>query len=308
MQWGKAQRRRMLSAPFSANSGDSASVTSQRRRRTQTIALVGVAALVVLYVVAYVDIRGSSWAGGGAGGEGKLCLHRRSTVLGASKASTTTEVVKGSDVAVIVMDMWNHHCCEAAEDRAALLAPHINNTVSTLRESGALIVHIPHNVIDFYAGTGARKRAQQYSGAKLPRPVRPMEERRSIVERTEPPVTVDNDPRMTCLCDAVPDPSRRYTRQTDIISIDDTRDAITSDPRELYGLFQAQGIKTVLYVGVHLNICVLWYRQTSLIPVQELGFETLIVRDLTDVLSEVQHPEQLHSEKNAAMLRHIEKH
>ena len=85
-------------------------------------------------------------------------------------------------------------------------------------------------------------------------------------------------------------------------------DVISDSAHEVYGYLRAHDITTVLYVGIHLNICVLWRREVSLMQVQKWGFSTVLVRDLTDVLSEVDSLGVPHDEKTRMMVDHVEQY
>ena len=55
-----------------------------------------------------------------------------------------------SSYAVVITDMWDKHWCDAATDRVAELACHINKFVTEARERGALIIHAPSDTMGFY--------------------------------------------------------------------------------------------------------------------------------------------------------------
>ena len=61
--------------------------------------------------------------------------------------------------AIIICDMWNTMRCKIPADRAAEMAPHMNEFVAAARDRGVLIIHSPSGNVDFYDGTAARKRA-----------------------------------------------------------------------------------------------------------------------------------------------------
>ena len=65
----------------------------------------------------------------------------------------------------------------------------------------------------------------------------------------------------------------------------------------LFFLF-AEQLFSLLSQGVHLNICVFWYRQSSLIQMIQWGFKSILVRDVTDALSETVNKDTQHYEKN----------
>ena len=104
----------------------------------------------------------------------------------------------------------------------------------------------------------------------------------------DPPLPVDS----ADACDTVPDhdhPKHErgmpypHTRQPDAIAIDQDRDVISADGRELYRYVRHRGIAHVLELGVHTNMCIL-NRTFSIKPMVRWGVEIALVRDLTDAM------------------------
>ena len=60
-------------------------------------------------------------------------------------------------------------------------------------------------------------------------------------------------------------------------------DAISDQGQEIYNLFEQRGIKNILYVGVHTNMCVLG-RSFGIRQMSRLGKNVALVRDLTDTM------------------------
>jgi hypothetical protein len=63
--------------------------------------------------------------------------------------------------AVIIMDMWDKHWCKGATQRVKELAGPINSFIKVLRDKGALIIHSPSDVVDFYERTTATSEERQ---------------------------------------------------------------------------------------------------------------------------------------------------
>ena len=64
-----------------------------------------------------------------------------------------------SEIAVILVDVWDNHWAKGAALRCAELAPKIDKVLRKARDAGVFIVHGPSDVIEFYKGSPARKRA-----------------------------------------------------------------------------------------------------------------------------------------------------
>ena len=96
--------------------------------------------------------------------EDKLVLAARSRVESSEGGGKFTVVCKQlqwkpSQTAIIVCDMWDQHWCKGATQRAAELAPRMNDAVAKARDKGVLIIHAPSGTVDYYKGHPARKRA-----------------------------------------------------------------------------------------------------------------------------------------------------
>lgn len=144
-------------------------------------------------------------------------------------------------------DMWDRHWCKGATARTRQMAPRMNELLSKLRQMGVLIVHGPSDTLDHYRDHPARRRVVEAKSA-LPSPEFPTREVNSL------PLPVDASDE-GCWCEPRCKPGRAWSRQIDAIEIDE-RDAIT-DSDDIFSLLSLRGIKNALFMGVHLNMCVL---------------------------------------------------
>src|SRR5580765_4570426 len=94
-----------------------------------------------------------------------LQLRLRSQGLGADALGhacwdvrTITKAVPAAETAIIICDMWDNHWSRGAAERAAAMAPRMNQVVLAARARGVQIIHAPSDTMDFYAGTPARQR------------------------------------------------------------------------------------------------------------------------------------------------------
>ena len=96
-------------------------------------------------------------------------------------------------------------------------------------------------------------------------------------------------------------------RQHPAITIADD-DIISDNGQEVYNYLVQQGIKNVIYVGVHTNMCVLG-RSFGIRQMTTLGFNTVLVRDLTDTMyNPRKSPFVEHAAGTDLVVKHVERH
>ena len=205
---------------------------------------------------------------------------------------------KPEETAAVVCDMWDRHWCKGATARVRELAPRINALLSTLRGAGVLVVHGPSDTLDFYRDHPARRRVVEAAQA-LPSPAFPARE----VNKHPLPVDASDE---GCWCEPRCKPGRAWSRQIDLIEIDE-RDAIT-DSEDIFSLYSLRGIKNAFVMGVHLNMCVLG-RPFTIRALLRRGFNVVLLRDLTDAMYNPAMPPFVdHFTGNDLVVEHIEKY
>jgi len=239
-----------------------------------------------------------------------LTLHLRSRSK-AGTASMSTVRWAPQETAFIVCDMWDDHWCKGAARRVGELAGPINQVLKTARERGALVIHAPSSTVAFYKDTPARKRAQQAPFAKSPVPLS-MDDRWDTKwcwpdKSREPDLPID-DSDMGCDCAEKCKIGKAWTRQIASIEIDPDKDAITDDGQETVNLLAQYGIKHVVIMGVHLNMCVLG-RPFAIRQLVHQGREVALVRDLTDTMyNSKMRPQVNHFAGTELVIEHVEKY
>jgi len=187
------------------------------------------------------------------------------------KVETAERKVPAAETALVLCDVWDKHWCRGANERLARMLPRMNAVVKALREAGVLIVHAPSDTMNFYKDSPARKRVLDAPKAEPPKPA----------DHPDPPLPIDASDQG---CDTPPDKSHRaWKRQHPAIEIDESRDAVSDNGRELCNLYRARGIKTILIMGVHTNMCVL-HRSFAIKRMVRWGLDVALVRDLTDTM------------------------
>lgn len=178
-----------------------------------------------------------------------------------------------SELAIVIMDMWDDHWAKGAALRCAKLAPKIDKVVRRAREAGVFIVHGPSDTIDFYKDSPARKRALDIDV------IAPDVE----VDIPDYPMPVDGSDGGSDTNDEHPVHTPLWTRQDKNIFIDESKDIISDEGDIVYSHFKKRGIKRIIYLGVHTNMCIL-HRSFAIKPMLRRGMECVLVRDLTDAL------------------------
>jgi lysophospholipase L1-like esterase/nicotinamidase-related amidase len=219
--------------------------------------------------------------------------------------------------AVIVCDMWDLHHCKNAVLREAEMAPRCDTFLGALRSRGVLVIHAPSGCMKAYEGTPARERARSAPPApNLPPGIGEWcrelpSESGAIYPIDQTDGGEDDDPREHVawaneLAARGLDPRQPWTRQTDLLHIDQDRDAISDSGVEIWNLLEARGVRHVLLLGVHVNMCVAG-RPFGLRQMAKNGKDVALVRDLTDSMYNPRRwPFVSHVQGTALFIRHAE--
>jgi len=205
-----------------------------------------------------------------------------------------------NETAIIICDMWDQHWCKGATERVAEMAPLMNKVVTDARGRGMLIVHAPSDCMEYYKGHPARKLGQKYKDKKAKNLI--SNNKLESEENAEWPIDQSDEG-----CDCSPECKQRiaWTKQIDIIEINN-QDAISDSGVEIAGLFQKRGIKNVILMGVHTNMCVIG-RSFGLRNMVRLGYNVTLMRDLTDTMYDSkQWPFVSHFTGNSLITEYIE--
>jgi nicotinamidase-related amidase len=199
------------------------------------------------------------------------------------------------ETALVLCDVWDHHWCRGAVERLEAMLPRMNEVVRMAREAGVQIVHAPSETMPFYAGSPAR---QRIAGIPLVEPPPP-------IDHEEPPLPVDTSQGSSDTGE--PDWYKAWSRQHPAIDVDEERDAISDDGREVFSFFHARGIRHMLLMGVHTNMCVL-NRSFAIKQMVRWGVEIALIRDLTDAMyNPAFSPYVSHDEGTQLVIGYIEK-
>jgi len=231
--------------------------------------------------------------------KGKIMLSARSRVereKGSDQWEETT-VAEGlliGETAIIICDMWDKHWCTGADKRAEELARKMAPVVNKAREKGIQIIHAPSSTMPFYAGWPQRQRMMLAPEVPKPEPL----------DLPDHPLPIDDSDGG---CDTDDESYSAWTRQSPHIEIGEY-DGISDDGNEIYNFFKEQGIKGIIMMGVHTNMCVL-NRSFAIKQMRRWGIDCLLVRDLTDAMYDPKDaPYVSHDEGTELVVQHIEKY
>ncbi len=186
------------------------------------------------------------------------------------------QVFSGSQLAILVMDVWNSHPDPEMASRGSALIPRINEALAAARALGITVIFCP-NEVPAPAGANTTVFARLANRAYVDNgfnPPLPSYTDSSIGDMV--PIGYDSvyAPRFTTYTGQHPD---LVVAPGDLASI---------SRQQIYNYCAAHGITHLLYMGVAANMCVCCTRETSMIPMKRFcGLEPILVRDLTDSMT-----------------------
>jgi nicotinamidase-related amidase len=245
---------------------------------------------------------------------------QKETVAGSSQfeRSTIAATWKAKETAIIVCDVWDKHHSINAVRRMEEFVPRMNDLLIVGRNSGATIIHSPSDCMAAYEKHPARQRAiaaptagRQPDDVKLWCSKIPAEEQ-AMYPIDQSDGGSDDDPaehekwaaELTALGRNAGLP---WQAQSPLVTIDDAADFISDRGDEVWNILEARGIKNVILVGVHTNMCVLG-RPFGLRQMVRNGKNVVLMRDLTDCMyNPKQWPYVDHFTGNDLIISHVER-
>ena len=222
------------------------------------------------------------------------------------------------ETAFIVCDMWDLHHCYNAVKREKEMAPTMERVLKAAREQGAVIIHAPSSCMDAYKDHPARKRATATARSKtLPAEIASWCYKIPAEEKGTYPIDQadggeDDDPAehkkwADELTAKGRNPKAPWKSQIDVLTIAD-RDYISDNGEEIWSILEDRGVKNVVLMGVHLNMCVLG-RPFGLRQMAKNGKVVALMRDMTDTMYNPQRsPYVSHFAGTDLMVEHVEKY
>ena len=205
--------------------------------------------------------------------------------------------VSTQKMAMIITDMWDQHWCKSATTRVGQIARIMEPLLVKARAAGILIIHAPSETMNYYANSQGRRFA-----IEAPHAVRPIE-----LDIEYPPLPID-DSDDGCDCDTPGEVAHRaWSRETELLSLA-PGDVISDDGAEIYNVLKHRNIDTVLFTGVHANMCVL-NRSFGIRQLSKWGIPCVLVRDLTDAMyNPARKPYVSHAAGTELVIEYIEKY
>jgi nicotinamidase-related amidase len=209
---------------------------------------------------------------------------------------TLTKELPIRETAIIICDMWDKHWCPSASKRCDALAHKMAPVIAAAHARGIAVIHAPSECMEFYKDTPQRRRMQALPRVQPPK----------SLPLSDPPLPVDASDE-GCDDDPPVKPYRAWTRQHPAIPIADT-DVISDDGAEVYSFLRQRGIKNLIIMGVHTNMCVLG-RSFAIRQMTRWGIRCVLVRDLTDAMYNPKKPPFVsHQQGTELVIEHIEKY
>ncbi len=220
--------------------------------------------------------------------------------------------------AVIVCDMWDQHHCLNAVLRERELAPRMNELLIKLRKQGVLVIHAPSSCMAAYKDHPGRKMARSAPrAANLPPDIGVWCDKLPVEHSVKYPLDqsdggCDTEPaaqarHLDSLKAQGRNPNTPWLAEIDVLRIE-PGDAISDSGVEIWNLLEQHGIKNIMLVGVHTNMCVLG-RPFGLRQLARHGKHVVLVRDLTDTMyNPARWPYVSHFEGTARIIEHIERY
>lgn len=233
-------------------------------------------------------------------------LQRRVETLpqsGMVQVVVETHEWKAAETAIVICDMWDNHYCQSAAQRVKEMTARMNQVITAARNHGVQIIHSPSGVLNYYADTSYRRRF-----AETPKvmPPFPLESWCHRDDQREPELPVDVS-KQPCDDPVVGPAVRVFHRQhpgIDIIGYD----GISDSGDEIYSFCKTHGIKNLVMMGVHTNMCVLG-RPFGIRQLVRLGFNVALARDLTDAMYDPREPPFVsHTRGTEMVIEHIEQY
>jgi nicotinamidase-related amidase len=199
------------------------------------------------------------------------------------------------ETGLLLCDVWDRHWCRGATERLDAMIPRMSATVEAARKRGIQIIHAPSDTMEFYEGSPARQRIREVERIEMPEPD----------AHPAPPLPIDDS-------DGGSDTGETswfwaWGRQHPGIAIDEERDVVSDNGTEIYSFMRARGVKNLILMGVHTNMCVLG-RSFAIKEMVRRRVPVALIRDLTDTMyNPAMRPYVSHEEGTRLVIEFIEK-
>lgn len=208
--------------------------------------------------------------------------------------TTVTRALAPAETAIIICDMWDKHWCSGATSRVGVLAKKMVPVLDAARRRGILVIHAPSETMEFYKDHPGR--LQMLSLEKITPP--------APLDLNSPPLPIDDSKGG---CDTGEKFYKAWSREISTLPID-AKDLISDNGQEIYTALKLRGIRNLLVMGVHTNMCIL-NRTFAIKQMSKWGMRCILVRDLTDSMYDPSaKPYVSHDKGTELVVEHIEKY
>jgi nicotinamidase-related amidase len=203
------------------------------------------------------------------------------------------ETLSARETAIIICDMWDKHWCSGATGRVNGLVQRMGPFLDAARKQAIQIIHAPSETMAFYQDSPQRQRMLALPKIEMPAPL----------ALADPPLPIDDKGGG---CDTPDQFYKAWTREHPGLHIG-ASDVISDSSTEIYSFLRQRGIRTLLVMGVHTNMCVL-NRAFAIKKMTASGIRCILVRDLTDAMYNPQDaPHVSHDAGTQLVIEYIEK-
>jgi nicotinamidase-related amidase len=230
----------------------------------------------------------------------EISLNLRSRILpfhsdGPATEANFDESIDPSHTAIIITDMWDRHWCHGATRRVGAIAVRMEPLIEQARRAGILVIHAPSDTMSFYKDAPGRLLAEN-----APKATPPPEQKIQ-----DGPLPIDDSDGG---CDTPGDHEHRvWSRETPLLTIA-PGDIISDSGTEIYNVLRLRHINTLLYMGVHANMCIL-NRTFGIRQMTRWGMRCILVRDLTDAMYNPASPPYVsHAQGTELVIEFIERY
>ena len=204
------------------------------------------------------------------------------------------EAIPIPQTAIVICDMWDRHWCSGASRRVAELAVRMAPLIDAARARGIQIIHAPSETMEFYKDWPQRQQILRIARIEPP----------AALGLSDPPLPIDDSGGG---CDSSDSFYKAWTREIATLPMG-TADVISDDGPQIYSFLRERGIRNLLVMGVHVNMCVL-NRSFAIKKMTNWGIRCVLVRDLTDSMyNPKDRPFVSHERGTELVVEHIEKY
>jgi nicotinamidase-related amidase len=233
------------------------------------------------------------------------------------EVTLTKAAWRADQTAIIVCDVWDQHHCLNAVRREGEMLPRMNQVLEKARSQGVFIIHAPSDCMAAYENHPGRKLAQAAPKAStLPKDIGTWCHKIPAEAKLTYPIDQSDGGEDDDLQEHAEwhaklkamgrNPKAPWKKQHEGIKIY-PGDAISDSGVEIWNLLEQRGIKNVILVGVHTNMCVLG-RPFGLRQMAKNGKNVVLMRDMTDTMyNPKSRPYVSHFKGTELIIEYIEK-